>query len=583
MDKRWIRPLAPPPDVFESLARYPSAGAQILFQRGVRTGEEAERFLSSGEPEYGDPFLLSGMAAAVDRIRAAIRDQEPIVVYGDYDADGVTATALLVGVLEGLGARVRPYIPNRFDEGYGLHAEALSALQAQGARLVVSVDCGIRSWREAEHASGLGLDLIITDHHQPGPTRPRALAVLNPRLEGDKYPFKDLAGVGLAHKLAQGLLSACSRPGSEEWLDLVAVGTVADLAPLQGENRTMVRAGLRLMNAPASSSGGDLRPGLRALAEGAGIAAGRIGAVSIAFALGPRLNAAGRLDSAETSYRLLVSRDPEEARAIAAQLSAANRQRQAMTGEMVERARALGVAPGRLPELISAIDPGFSAGIVGLAAARLMEEYYRPAIVVTVADETARGSARSIPEFSIIDALDACADLLLEFGGHAAAAGFTVRTQDLEPLLRRLSQHASAALSGKELKPRLAIDALVEFREVGRPLLEFVEALEPCGYGNPTPVLAAEDVTVVQARPVGAEGQHLRLLLRQGSVTREAIAFRKGKIAGALARRVDVAFNLERNIYMGVESLQLNVQDIRPAGQGEWARGEEAVGQSASR
>src|SRR3990170_4715874 len=389
MDKRWIRPLAPPPDVFESLARYPSAGAQILFQRGVGTSEEAERFLSSGDAEYGDPFLLSGMAAAVDRIRAAIRDQEPIVVYGDYDADGVTATALLVGVLEGLGARVRPYIPNRFDEGYGLHAEALSALQAQGARLVVSVDCGIRSWREAEHASGLGLDLIITDHHQPGPTRPRALAVLNPRLEGDKYPFKDLAGVGLAHKLAQGLLSACSRPGSEEWLDLVAVGTVADLAPLQGENRTMVRAGLRLMNAPASSSGGDLRPGLRALAEGAGIAAGRIGAVSIAFALGPRLNAA--------------------------QLSAANRQRQAMTGEMVERARALGVAPVRLPELISAIDPGFSAGIVGLAAARLMEEYYRPAIVVTVADETARGSARSIPEFSIIDALDACADLLLEF------------------------------------------------------------------------------------------------------------------------------------------------------------------------
>jgi single-stranded-DNA-specific exonuclease len=254
-----------------------------------------------------------------------------------------------------------------------------------------------------------------------------------------------------------------------------------------------------------------------------------------------------------------------------------------MTAATVERARDLGVKTRRLPELISACDPEFSPGIVGLAAARLVDEYYRPAVVTTMMGELARGSARSIPEFPIIDALDACADLLMEFGGHAAAAGFTVRADDLEPLLLRLSEQASAALSGRDLKPTLGIDALIQMRELGRPLLEFVEAVEPCGYGNPTPVLVAQDVTVVRARPVGGEGQHLKLLLRQGTSAFDAVAFRKGSMAASLPRRVDVAFTLERNVYMGVESLQLNVQDIRAAGQGEWGAAQEGASQSATR
>ena len=570
MDKLWIRPVPPPPDIEQELAAYSAAERMILFQRGVRSSAQAERLLSPAHEQIADPFLMRGMDAAVDRILHAVRIGEPIVVYGDYDADGITATALLAGAVEGLGGEVRAYIPNRFDEGYGLHSEALSALYSQGARLVVTVDCGIRSWREAEHAQSLGLDLIITDHHQPGPLRPQALAILNPRLEGDPYPFKDLAGVGLAYKLAHALHSRVSLPGPEEWLDLVAIGTVADLAPLRGENRVQVRNGLGLMNSPGS---GGLRPGVRALADEAGIPQGRITASSIAFALGPRLNAAGRLDSAETAYRLLVSRDPGEARALAGQLDTANRQRQAVTRETVERARGIGVGTGALPELITVSHADFNAGVVGLAAARLVEEFYRPVVVVTVGEETARGSARSIPEFPIIDALDACADLLLEFGGHAAAAGFTVATGNLETLLARLSGLASTALSGKELKPRLAIDAVVELRELSRRLMKFLEALEPCGYGNPTPVLVAEDLTVAQARPVGAEGQHLKLLFRQGSTPFEAIAFRKGHLSGDLGRRVDAAFTLERNIYMGLESLQLNVQDIRPAGVGEWVRG----------
>jgi single-stranded-DNA-specific exonuclease len=348
------------------------------------------------------------------------------------------------------------------------------------------------------------------------------------------------------------------------------VGTVADLAPLHGENRALVQSGLGLLNASQSPSEQGLRPGLRALVEAAAIAPGRIGSAAIAFGLGPRLNAAGRLDSPETAYRLLVSREEQEARSLAGELNVANRRRQSMTREMVERARVLGIGPGALPEVILASDPGFSPGIVGLAAARLAEEYYRPAIVITAGEETARGSGRSIPEFSIIDALDACADLLVEFGGHAAAAGFTVRSQDLEALLQRLSQQARAALSGIDLKPRLAIDALVEFEELGWPLMELLEAFEPCGYGNPVPILAAEGVGVFYSRVVGPERNHLKMVLRQGSRGLEAIAFGKGHLFGQLPRFVDVAFQLARNEYMGVPGLQLNVQDIRPAGEGEW-------------
>lgn len=567
MDRLWVRPVVPPPDVARALAPYSCIEQSILFQRGVRSREEVERLFSPGKAESPDPFLLDGMEAAVDRILHAIRSDEPMVVYGDYDADGITATALLVGVLEGLGGRVQAYIPNRFDEGYGLHSDALTALHGQGVRLAISVDCGIRSWREAEHARALGLDLIITDHHQPGVPRPEAAAILNPRQEGDPYPFKDLAGVGLAYKLAEGLHKRVSIAGPEEFLDLVAIGTVADLAPLRGENRRHVHSGMAVMNAAGATG---VRPGIRALAEEAGIPSGRVSASSIAFALGPRLNAAGRLDSAETAYRLLTTRKPAEARALAGLLNTANRQRQALTRETFERAREIAIPAGGPPELITASHADFNAGIVGLAAARLMEEYYRPAVVVTVGEETARGSARSIPEFPILGALDACADLLLEFGGHAVAAGFTVATSNLETLLDRLSALARSALSGQELKPRLAVDAVVRLADLGRPLLAFLDALEPCGYGNPTPMLVAEDLIVSQARPVGAEGQHLKLVLRQGGGPFEGIAFRRGNLAGELPRRVDAAFYLERNIYMGWESLQLNIQDIRPAGSGEW-------------
>lgn len=565
MHKYWLLPEPVPAEVDAALGAYAPLERQILVRRGVHSLEQADLFLKGGEPETGDPFLLLGMEEAASRLLQAARRGEPVVVYGDYDADGVTATALLVEVLGGLGARVSAYIPNRFDEGYGLHEDALTVLHHQGARVVVSVDCGIRSVREAEHARALGLDLILTDHHHPGADLPPAFAVINPRLPGDPYPFKELAGVGLAYKLAQALRRQSGGPDPEEHLDLLAVGTIADLAPLQGENRHLVSEGLKRLNGEGGSSA--MRPGFRALIRVSGYEPGRVTATAVGFGLGPRLNAAGRLESADKALRLLTTRDPAEAESLAHDLDAANRERQRLTRVTVERARLLGLGPGPIPALIFAAHAEFNAGVVGLAAGRLTEEYYRPAIVASIGEETTRASARSIPGVHITEMLDACADLLVQHGGHAVAAGFTVRNENLEIVVERLRSSANATLGGSDPRPRLEIDAEARFADLDGALMTFIERLEPCGIGNPVPVFASREVTVVQRRAVGSDGSHLKLTLREGGRIFDAIAFRQGHLAEALPTRVDVAYQLERNLYMGVETPQLNVQDIRPSGQ----------------
>ena len=566
MHKYWVLPEPIPPELDAALGAHAPLERQILVRRGVHSLEQADLFLKGGEPETGDPFLLLGMEAAVPRLLQAARSGEPVVVYGDYDADGVTATALLVEVLEGLGARVSAYIPNRFDEGYGLHEAALTVLHHQGARVVVSVDCGIRSVREAEHARDLGLDLILTDHHHPGADLPPAFAVINPRLPGDPYPFKELAGVGLAYKLAQALRRQSGGPDPEEHLDLLAVGTIADLAALQGENRHLVSQGLKQLNGEGSTA---MRPGIRALIRVSGYEPGRVNATAVGFGLGPRLNAAGRLESADKALRLLTTRDPVEAESLAHELDAANRERQRLTRVTVERARLLGLGAGPIPALIFAAHAEFNAGVVGLAAGRLTEEYYRPAIVASIGEETTRASARSIPGVHITEMLDACADLLVQHGGHAVAAGFTVRNENLEIVVERLRSSANATLGGSDPRPRLEIDAEARFADLDGALMSFLERLEPCGIGNPVPVFASRQVTVVQRRAVGSDGSHLKLTLREGGRLFDAIAFRQGDLAEGLPARVDVAYHLERNLYLGVETPQLNVQDIRPSGQGQ--------------
>ncbi len=582
--KRWqVAPPAPP----SHIARFPHLHplvVQVLYNRGVTDPADTAAFFDDTGSE-ANPFVLKGVDAAVTRLRRALRAGEPIAVYGDFDADGVTATVLLVQTLRALGGNARPYIPHRVDEGYGVHKAALAHLAREGARVVVTVDCGVRSVDEVAYAKRLGLDVIVTDHHSVGPRLPEAVAVIDPKRPDYPYPC-ELAGVGVAYKLAQALLRSHRqtpvtaqevRLEENDLLDLVALGTVADLAPLLGENRTLVRLGLAAINRME-------RPGVEALCRQAGLKAGQVDATAIGFALGPRLNAAGRLAHAQAAYQLLDTAYLAEAEQLAEQLDRLNRERQQLTLETHERARQLALAAGgEEAPLLFAAAPDFMTGIVGLVASRLVDEFYRPAVVVEIGKKHSKGSARSIPEFHITEALDACADLLLHHGGHAAAAGFTVPTERLDELAGRLRELAAERLVGVELAPVLAIDAEVELAQMSGELYRELIGLEPCGYANPQPLFLSRNVRVVGQRAVGGDGKHLKLTLSDGRAIWDGIAFRQGEWAGKLPDRVDIVYHLEANEWNGQQRLQLNVQDLRPVGLDEaiarlWGREDEAEG-----
>jgi len=560
---RWLLQTPLTPEADAALAAHPPLLRQILFNRGIATAAEADAFLRA-EPNFStDPFQMKGMRVAVDRIQAALANREPIAVYGDYDVDGVTATALLVQALRALGGqRVREYIPNRFEEGYGLNNEALTALANDGVKLVITVDCGVRSPDEARHARDLGLDLVISDHHEPSGSLPEALAVLNPKQDGDLYPEKYLAGVGIAYKIAEALVDSLTPAASlnlSSYLDLVALGTVADLAPLTGENRVLVRKGLAQMRETT-------RQGLFSLANVAGQDLKKANAQTIGFTLGPRLNASGRLDSALASFRLLTTTDIKEAGDLALKLNQQNLERQKLTREIQVTAEALALDGQKDSLLLFAVHPEFNHGVVGLAASRLSDTYCRPAIVGNFGEETTRCSCRSIPEFHITHALDECADLLVRHGGHAAAAGFTVRNENLDALVARLRAIATRELGGRDLRPSLSADAEVPLARLTFEMLKQLEQLQPTGYGNPEPVFISRKVKVQSSRAVGAEGKHLKLSLTDGRVTVDAIGFRLGDLLPNLPPLVDVLYTFEVNEYNGRASLQLNLKDIKPAG-----------------
>lgn len=556
-EKRWILPEKPPDWVEAALADYPPIHRQILFRRGITSATQAERFLAGSEPEVSDPMLLNGMDRAVRRLAEGIQSRERIVIYGDYDADGVTASALLVEGLEKLGASVKVYFPNRIDEGYGLNREAMKLLAGQGAQLIVSVDCGMRALDEVELANRLGLDVIITDHHHPGASLPPAYAIVNPLQPGDAYPFKSLAGVGLAYKLLMALIDHLGQAPADGGLDLVALGTVADLATLEGENRYLVRQGLRAINATR-------RPGLLALMETSGHKPGHVDAAAIGFGLGPRINAAGRIESAYRALELLLAHDMASAQPLAEALDAANRKRQALTQLVVERAESKW-QDREPPNVLLSADPEFHEGVVGLAAARLAERFHRPAIVGRMGERSTRASARSIEGFHITEALEECGHLLLRFGGHAAAAGMEIPNENLPMLEEKLELLFEERADPSKLDPELQIDAVVSFEDLVGGLLEFQDNLAPFGMGNPMPALCTPEVEVMSKRTVGAGGKHLKLMLKQGGRPFDAIAFRMGDRTGGLPGRIDVVYHLERNHYLGYETLQLNVQDLRPA------------------
>lgn len=552
--KLWIRP-EPARRGFGT--GFSALQRAILERRGLKTDREIEAFMNR---QYGletDPFQLSDMDRAIDRLQAARRAGERVVVYGDYDADGTTATTLLTHVFGSLGLDTGWYIPDRFKEGYGLNESALAEIHKGGAAVVVSVDCGIRSNEIVESANTLGLDVIITDHHLPGPELPPALAVIDPNRADDPYPFKGLAGVGLAYKLAQGLVQSSGGADVEKYLDLVAVGTVADLAPLIDENRFLVAAGIEQLNATT-------RPGLRALAEFAGHGQGSITSSSIGFGLGPRLNAAGRVADASLAVQLLLATEGSEAWEYAGKLDRLNRERRRLTNETLERARMLAQEQPQSENLLVAADSEFHQGVIGLVAGRLAEEFYRPALVARIEGNVLSGSARSIPEFHITEALQACDDLLIRFGGHAQAAGFSLLVEDRQEFVTRLSELAADRLAGLDLRPRLEIDASVSFDELDEELMAFIDRLQPCGQANPYPVFSTSGVELHSKRKVGQGGRHLKLTLRHAGRIFDAIAFGFGEQSNALPDRLELAYRLERNEFRGVVSLQLNVQDFRP-------------------
>ncbi|MDO8617072.1 MAG: single-stranded-DNA-specific exonuclease RecJ [Dehalococcoidia bacterium] len=556
MRRRWqLRGRVPEGDL--ASAPYPPLVRHLLWHRGVRTADQARAFVDAAPVDY-DPLLLPDARPALERLRRAVQEGELVAVYGDFDVDGVTASAILIEALRGLGAAVTHHIPDRFAEGYGVNIPAIDELASVGTALIVTADCGTSSAAEIEHAAGLGVDVIVVDHHTVPPQLPQAVAIVNPKREGNEYPDPELATGGLAFKLMTALYELLGRAWQpERYLDLVALSTVCDVVPLRDENRSLVQRGLAALARTQ-------RAGLRALCEASGIDPQRLDADSIGYALGPRLNAAGRLAHAGLALELLLETDASRAGERARELTALNQQRQQATAAAVALAQELLSAEEAGLPLIFVGHRDIPSGIVGLVAARLAEERYRPAVVYELGDETSRASCRSIPEFDITGALRRCPELMLRFGGHRAAAGFTARNEMLPPLREALLSHAGACLSGLDLAPLIDIDAAIPLHRVTGRLIQSLMRLAPFGQDNPEPTFLSRDLEVADARAVGSEGTHLRLRLRDGRVTWPAIAFGHGALDVRPGQRLDVVYSFSPD--RGTDGgLELRVKDVAPS------------------
>jgi single-stranded-DNA-specific exonuclease len=522
----------------------------------------AQAFFDADSRLSGDPWLLSDIEKAIQRIQQALLSNEKIAVYGDFDVDGISATALLVKGLERLGGHVMPYIPHRLQEGHGLNSYALAELREHGASLVITADCGITGtaqMRETHKSRLPALDIIITDHHLPLDELPPAVAVVDPKRRDSRYPFADLAGVGVAYKLLQALYQGLGKENeATQFLDLVALGTVADMMPLLGENRYLVKAGLEQLKNTA-------RPGLRELAAQAGIKLEKIDAQNISFGLAPRLNAAGRLEHAISAYNLLVTESPEEARTLAQALAEQNSERQRLTATAMTHAREQVVAMGISP-ILFASDAGYAGGILGLVAGRLCDEFYHPAIVIQTGEEVCHGSCRSIPEFNITKAIGKCSDLLTRFGGHAQAAGFTLPASNLPAFEERLNEIAAREFAALDLRPQIDVDASVRFSELNGAVFAQLERLSPFGMGNAAPVFISQGTRIADCRTMGSSGAHLRFKLKQGTSLWDAVAFGAGERSVDVQMPLDVVYNLEQDEWNGETRLRLNIIDFAPSG-----------------
>jgi single-stranded-DNA-specific exonuclease len=545
------------PDEYLNASALPPLIAQLLYNRGVKL-EEIGPFLAADRRLESNPFLLPDISQAVNRVYKAVLAREKIAVYGDFDVDGVTAIVILVEGLSWLGAEVIPYIPDRVNEGHGLKISALEKLHAQGADLVITVDCGITDLAEVKQAQEMGMDMIITDHHIPLGSLPRAVAVVDPKRKDSVYPYSDLAGAGVAFKLLQALFHKDSR---EKWLtrllDLVVLATITDLVTLVGENRYLVKEGLRELN---NSS----RVGLQEMVKLAGLKPGELDDEDISWVLGPRLNAAGRMNNASTSYQLLTTQSSEEARLLALELEEKNAERQKLTSEVLSRARGKLAAKLHLPILIDG-DENYSVGVIGLVAGKLVDEFYKPAIIVNLGPELCQGSCRSIAEFDIVSALAKCQDLLTAFGGHSLAAGFTIARQNLAQLEERITRLAMDQLGHLDLRPELVVDAELSLSAFSGDTFNLIQKLSPFGPGNRQPTFLTRQVEVIECRDFGKQGEWLRLKLRQGNITWQAVDFESQRKREEISSHIDIVYNLGKSRWDGEEVLRLSLLDFAPA------------------
>ncbi|NOT43023.1 MAG: single-stranded-DNA-specific exonuclease RecJ [Acidobacteria bacterium] len=539
--------------------------ARLLCMRGLEEPEQARRFLSPALSDLHDPFALVDMQATVERISGAIARHERIAVHGDYDVDGVTSTVILRRALELLGADVIHFIPERLRDGYGLQPASIERLHAEGVRLVISVDCGIRGVEAADRARALGVDLVITDHHEPDTTLPRALAVINPKRHDCGYPDKNLAGVGVALKLVQAL---CIRAGRESWLPafvkIAAIGTLADVVPLTGENRVIAKLGLALL------SKGPHRVGLQALIDVCGLTGQEIDSYDVGFVLAPRVNAAGRMSTPDIAARLLLASDEsmaEEARVLAGQLDAENLRRRQEEAEIVARARkAIEADPDiGARSVLVVCGEGWHRGVIGIVASKLVDAFHRPAIVLSIDGEVAHGSCRSIPTFDMLAALESCGGLMTRFGGHRQAAGLTIEAGRIRELRQAVNVWADRLIQPDDLRPRLWLDGPLQLPSIGAHVMTELSTLAPFGAGNPSPVFHASGVEVVDGPRVLKE-RHLKMSFRQEGRVLRGIAWRAAEREAFVTqhrRAIDVAFSVEQDSWNGEQYLQLSVADFR--------------------
>ncbi len=564
MRRRWKLPDPDKTRQFDELAKAldaPRAFAAVLVNRGVTNTETAASFLKPDRSQLYDPFLLPDIEPALDRFRRAIDKRERIFICGDYDVDGITSIVLMKRCLESAGVDVGFYIPNRLDEGYGLSERGVVIAKESGAGLIVTVDSGVTGHEQIDVASKLGVDIIVTDHHEPQDTLPNALAVVDPKRKDSRYPYKDLAGVGVAFKVLEALARDYRDMAYtvEENLDIVAVGTVADIVPLNSENRILTSLGLDRLRATTN-------PGLAALMKAAAVEPASVQSTHIGFALGPRLNAAGRLGDASIGVELLTTEDADKADAIALQLDGENKKRRQLERQVLEDAtrileETIDLSRSRSIVLWSA---GWHAGVIGIVASRIAKQYNRPTVLLSITDGIAKGSGRSIPGFDLHAALITCRDHLLSFGGHQYAAGVSLAEEHLDRFRACVEEAVSSKLTPDDLVPEVEIDAMIPLSECRFELVNMLKRVRPFGAGNPEPVFGTRDVKVISAKVVG--NGHLKMTVEQGEKVMDAIGFGLGEVFDDLKRSggmVSLAYVLEENTWRGVTNLQLRLKDVQ--------------------